>query len=372
MRVYGSKELTADVLGGDLCIGCGACVELCPYFRNHRGRTVQLFKCDIEQGRCYAACPKAEVNLDELSRLYWNETYQGAPIGKYEKALASRASDKMPAGPFQGGGTVSALLFQAMNQGLIEKAVLTGQYQGSPRPVIAASPGEILSCAGSKFGAAPTLAAMNRAVAEGYRNLGLVGTPCQVTAIAKVRSNPMELDDFEDAASLVIGLFCNWALDQMALRAFLTSRLDISRVKSMDIPPPPANTLVVELDGEAIEFSLDEIRSFIPESCGFCPDMTSEWADLSVGMFEGRPGWNTLLVRTERGRELVKSAMVAGFLETQPMPEENLEHLKGAAADKKRRAFRAMDQKGILNSFDEGVRALIRVRQDVANKIMRE
>ena len=60
MHVFGSSELIEDVLNKDLCIGCGACVELCPYFKNHKGKTAMLFGCTLSQGRCFAFCPKAK------------------------------------------------------------------------------------------------------------------------------------------------------------------------------------------------------------------------------------------------------------------------------------------------------------------------
>ena len=147
MRVFGAKELVDDVQNNSLCIGCGACVNLCPYFRNHRGTTVQLFTCNLAQGRCHASCPKAEVNLEELAGLYWGQPYQGAPIGKYDESLAAKAGAEMVSGAYQAGGTVSALLVQAMNQGLIEAAVLTGQDKGVPCPMLAESPAEIIDCA---------------------------------------------------------------------------------------------------------------------------------------------------------------------------------------------------------------------------------
>lgn len=372
MRVLGSKELVTEVQGQGLCIGCGACVELCPYFQNHRGRTVQLFPCELEQGRCYASCPKAEVDLDELAHRYWNEPYQGAAIGKLEKAVAARAGDAMISGPYQGGGTVSALMIQALTSGLITAAVLTGQEKGDPRPVIAETPEVIVSCALSKFGAAPTLAALNRASSAGRRKLGVVGTPCQVTGIAKMRSNLLGMEDFEDPVSLVIGLFCNWALDQRALRAFLARSVNISRIRSMDIPPPPANKLVVVLDDETIEFPLDEIRALILQTCGLCPDMTSEWADLSVGMLEGRPGWNTLLVRNETGDRLVESAVAAGLLEIETLPDSALEHLRQAAGNKKHRAFREVDRRGMLNPDQEELHALMRVSQKIKDEMTGE
>ena len=95
----------------------------------------------------------------------------------------------------------------------------------------------------------------------------------------------------------MIGLFCNWSLDQRAISAYLAGRLDLSRVKGMDIPPPPAGMLRVDLGDEVMEIPLYEI-GLLSRPCSLCPDMTSEWADISVGMHEGAPGWNTLLVRT--------------------------------------------------------------------------
>jgi coenzyme F420 hydrogenase subunit beta len=372
MKVFGAKELAGEVQEKGLCIGCGGCVDLCPYFRNHRGRTVQLFPCNLAQGRCYAACPKAEVDLQELALTYWGQPYDGSPIGKHDQSLAAKAGSKMASGAYQGGGAVSALLVQAMNQGLIEAAVLTGHDEKGPLPILAESTDDIIACASSKFGAAPTLAALNRAAAAGRMNLGVVGTPCQVTALAKMRRNPLDREGFVDPVSLVIGLFCNWSLDQRVLTAYLARLTDLSRIKGIDIPPPPANILRIDLGDDILEIPLEEVRPFIPETCGLCPDMTAEWADISVGMFEGRSGWNTLLVRTDRGRMLVESAVEAGLLITEPMPAANLDHLKEAAAGKKRRAIRAIRQRGLLNLDDAAARAMLRVPPDVLNKIINE
>lgn len=125
VQVLGSKELVEDVFDKDLCIGCGACIDLCPYLKTHKGKTTQLFPCDLSTGRCYAYCPKAEVNLDELSKHVWGVPYDGSPLGSHQKILASRAGKKMVRGSFQAGGTVSALVIKALKEGLIEAAVLT-------------------------------------------------------------------------------------------------------------------------------------------------------------------------------------------------------------------------------------------------------
>ena len=37
MQILGSNELVEKVLDKDLCVTCGACVGLCPYFKVHQG-----------------------------------------------------------------------------------------------------------------------------------------------------------------------------------------------------------------------------------------------------------------------------------------------------------------------------------------------
>ena len=82
MHVLGSNELVEDVFNRNLCIGCGACVNLCSYYKNHRGKTARLFPCDLSHGRCYAYCPKAEVDLDEVREI----VARSSELRRYEPA----------------------------------------------------------------------------------------------------------------------------------------------------------------------------------------------------------------------------------------------------------------------------------------------
>ena len=95
-KIYGPEALVKDVQERNLCIGCGACVNLCPYFRSYRGKTAMLFPCDMPRGRCYAHCPKAEVDFDELSLHIQGKPYDGSPLGYYRRAVAGKAGEKMP------------------------------------------------------------------------------------------------------------------------------------------------------------------------------------------------------------------------------------------------------------------------------------
>ena len=369
MRIHGSNELVSDVIRRDLCIGCGMCVDICPYFRNHKGKTAMLFPCTLEQGRCNAHCPKTEVDLDALSRFYWDKPYQGAPLGQVTRILAARAGEKIE-GNFQGGGAVSALVACALTRKLATGAVLTGSEGIAPVPRWTTDPGEIAGQAGSKFIAAPTLSVLNRAVRQGARGLAVVGTPCQMTALAQMRMNPLARADFDDPVSLAIGLFCNWALDHRSLTAYLAARMEISDIVGMDIPPPPAEVLVVKTANGETRFPLKEIRKLIPHTCFICPDMTAEWSDVSVGMYEGRPGWNTLLIRTRAGAELVDQAVAGGWLQTEAFPEENEKALGRAALAKKERSLRHAEREGLLNTVPGNERPSLYVPPAVVERIL--
>jgi len=367
MRSFGPKELLEDVHKKDLCVGCGACVGLCPYFESHKGKIAMLFPCDIDRGRCYAYCPKAEVDLDYLAQSRWGTAYEGDGLGHHLAVVKARAGDKAPTASFQTGGTVSSLIAFALHTGIIDAAVLTGREGLVPVPCLVTAGRDVAACASSKYTAAPTLSAFNRAVREGYRKIGVVGTPCHVTALAKIRANPLEKEDFKDPLALVIGLFCTWSLDTRRLTAFLSGRIDLPKVRKMDIPPPPAEVLMVETDDGKHEIPLSEIRPLIPHGCTVCPDMTAEWADLSVGVMEGDSRWNTLIIRTEEGQALANRAADAGWLLREAVPAAGLTHLGVAAANKKKRTLRAALEQGLVNGGD---RSCVRVNPRALEKML--
>jgi coenzyme F420 hydrogenase subunit beta len=191
-----------------------------------------------------------------------------------------------------------------------------------------------------------------------------------MTAVAQMRSNPLERVEHTVPVGLSVGLFCNWSVDTRQLIDLLVQRLKISEIRSMDIPPPPANIMTVETDNGSVVVPLSDIKPLIPHTCFVCLDMTSEFADLSVGMFEGRPGWNTLMIRSERGAEMVDQARRENFIETEEFPANNLEHLSKAAAEKKERSLRTLIRRGLINNQGDQ-RAAVRIPQEVVDRILR-
>jgi coenzyme F420 hydrogenase subunit beta len=280
----------------------------------------------------------------------------------------SRAGAKVKKQAFQSGGTVSALIYFALRSKRIRGAVLTGRDGFLPVPSRVTRPADVFRRSLSKYAAAPTLSALNQAVAEGCRDLGVVATPCQAAAVAQMRSNPLKDPSFTDPTALVVGIFCTWALDFRRFEAFLAQRVSLPDIVKIDIPPPPASVLEVYLKEGKREFPLDEIRALVPEACLYCPDMTAEFADVSVGVLEGRPDMNTLIIRTERGEEMVREARRLGYLELDDLPDENREHLMWAAANKKKRAILQCRETGRLNG-EEGM-ACLRLSEETVERIL--
>ncbi len=361
MKILGSSELNADVQKKDLCVDCGACVGLCPYFISHKGKIARLFPCTLPQGRCYAHCPKTDVDLNSLSKSLFDRPYDGAAIGHYLSANKARAGTLIQQkGGFQNGGAVSALVLFAMKSGLIKEAALTHRDGLTPMPVLAENEGEVLACSGSKYMASPTLSSLNRAIRDRRTQIGVVGTPCQMTAVAQIRQNPLDRDDFYDPVALTIGLFCTWALDTRRFVRLLPDDLDPNDVISMDVPPPPAQIMDIRTKTGNIAVPLSDIRTAILEGCGICPDMTAEFTDLSVGALEGDKTWNTLIIRTEKGMKLVAEAVKAGYLVIDDLPAENLAQLEKGALGKKRRALlKARMENRLITDPEQGRGSLI-------------
>ncbi|MEA3223708.1 MAG: Coenzyme F420 hydrogenase/dehydrogenase, beta subunit C-terminal domain [Thermodesulfobacteriota bacterium] len=370
MSVFGPNELLEDVFQKDLCIGCGACTYLCPYFRSYRGKTAMLFPCTLDQGRCWAYCPKVEVDLDDLSQRFFHRPYDKDPLGFHGSVKISRAGKQVGTGSFQAGGTVSALMSFALNKGYIDAAVLTDKDGILPVPRLVTDPDDVLKCSSSKYTASPTLSALNQAIKEGHSRIGVVATPCQALAIAKMRSNPMSDEDFTDPVGLVVGLFCTWAIDFRAFDAFISKRIDVNKVTKVDIPPPPAEIMEIYTDSGKVEIPLDEIRKLVPNSCSYCIDMSAEFSDISVGVLEGRPDMNTIIVRTKRGQNIVDEAEKEGFLVLDNLPKENLEHLMWAANNKKKRALIKAKEDGLINTSQEDKRSYLRVRPETVEEII--
>ena len=346
----GLQALESRVIRKDLCTSCGACLSLCPYLQFWKGRLVKLDDCELVEGRCFAHCPRTQVDPEVIHQEVFGQNYFNVEIGLFKQIKIVRASSPDLRKKGQTSGVVSALMQFALREGFIHGAVLTHRTPDHlPRGRVIRSHDQILSCAGSSYVAGPTLQALNQGPWEDTERIGVVGTPCQVLAMRKMRLSPLKRNALTERVTLIVGLFCTWALTYQPFMSYLKTRVNGARIRKMDITPPPERLLkVITGDDRIWDVPVDEIRPFIRKTCGICLDMTSELSDLSVGTVEGTQGWNTVMTRSDLGEEILSRAEAAGIVESQPLPEENFKHLKEASLLKKRRALLTLKERGEL------------------------
>ncbi|MFH0725508.1 MAG: Coenzyme F420 hydrogenase/dehydrogenase, beta subunit C-terminal domain [Pseudomonadota bacterium] len=352
-QLQAQKELKEQVIKNDLCTGCGACVHLCPYFEHYRDKTVILHECDGADGRCYAYCPRTPVNLSVLREKLFSPADWTVEIGPVKGFFMTRARDQKIRDAAQHGGTVSALMTLALSEGIIDAAVLAGQKENLLSESITTSDSNTIASRGkSKFVVSPTVALFNDAAKGPSKRIGLVATPCQALALAKMRGFPKEGDE-EKAAKLklVIGLFCGWALSWEALKPLLDQKFGATRILKVDIPPSKHHCMEVTTEKGIVEIPLSEVEKTVRKNCSYCFDMTCEFSDISVGSARSPEGWavdkgwNQVIVRSDTGQALLELARVRGILEFKPVPDGNLEKLKSASMNKKRNCVRHLSEK---------------------------
>jgi coenzyme F420 hydrogenase subunit beta len=345
-KIKGIGDLFKEVIDKGLCTVCGACLGDCPYVVFYKGKIRMLDFCNRTEGHCYEYCPRTFTDLDAISQKIHGTFYTGDEIGTVRQVVMARAGDARTRTKGQYGGTVSALLAMALDDGLIDAAILSKNTDEKlPAGFVARSAAQVMEGAGSNYMAYPALEAFNRMPKDGKDRLGIVVTPCQAIALAKMATSPPPQRVSMSNVRLSIGLFCTWALAYDRFYEFLKNNVSPVKIKKFDIPPPPASRFDLYIGKEVKSYPLDDIRGYRMSTCAYCLDMTAEFTDISVGSAEGVEGWNTVIVRTQRGVDIIEDAKKKGRLEIKDLPAQNLAHLKEASLNKKARAVQAIVEK---------------------------
>ncbi|PKN20028.1 MAG: hypothetical protein CVU71_06610 [Deltaproteobacteria bacterium HGW-Deltaproteobacteria-6] len=367
-------KLKKDVLEQSLCTGCGACVGLCPYQVVYADRTVQLFDCDLQDGKCYAFCPRTPADYQQIREKLFDVDDLTPEIGAVKGYYLSRAADPQVRAKAQHGGTVTALLELAMAEGLIGSAIVSSHHeeQAQEGRLIEAQ-GQLRDYAKSRFTVSPTVAALHRLSSGTTTKVGIVATPCQALALAKMKTAKISGYTRAESIGLVIGLFCGWTLSMEKFQNLLKKyHLSPEALTGMDIPAGK-NILELQIPQGRAGIPMAEVDACVRTACRYCIDSTAEFADLSVGAAryggdcDEMRGWNQIIVRSASGRGLIELAQKKGVLEVREAPASALQALKNAAAEKKRKALKNIVEKSrsvkkllYLNSDDPVVKKYLK------------
>lgn len=303
-------DLKSEVWDTGKCSGCGACVAVCPAealsFTEGEMVTspISTGYCkyatdNVLCGACYDACPRTGDQLAET-------------LGKYLEMVPAKAAFDIPRR--QSGGAVSAILANALDEGLIDAVVTVSEDRWSLKPssVVITRSDVLIQQAGSRYSWwVPLLAALKNAVVERkFHRIAVVGVPCAVQALARIRTSENDLlMPYAKSIRLVIGLFCTETFDYTALvQGKLRShyKLEPNEIRKLDVK---GKLEILKQDGSKTIVPLAELETCIRKGCHYCTDLTAVLSDISAGAVGSPAGSTTLIIRTPVGKGFVDSAV---------------------------------------------------------------
>jgi coenzyme F420 hydrogenase subunit beta len=309
----GFQELREHVINNHNCVLCGTCTSICPRIGMDE-KEPTLLEYDPECSTCFRYCPQTyfpeEMFEQELFPKNVNKSY---PLGNYQKLVLAKSNNQDILKVAQNGGVVSSILIHALDTGLIDGVLLTDKDEmWRPKPVIARTAKEILSCTGSKYTVSPSLSIYNEAINEfKLEKLAFVGMPCQIQAVRKLQLCSPLSEEYGKFA-LIIGLYCfsNYSYD--LIEKFIQGELGISlnNVTKMDVSHGKFN--IYMKDTSVVKVPIKEMKKYTWLSCHYCKDYTAEIADISIGSV-GSPedDWNSVILRTDIGLKAFNEAVKA-------------------------------------------------------------
>ncbi len=313
------NDLESKIINSGFCTFCGACEAACPVHAitieedkvDHFDCSKHIESCPI----CYEICPHSEKLISESLKFVSDSPIKREGLGYYRRILLAQAADPELRKLGHGGAIVTTLLTNAIENGIIDSAIVSQAETNipiKPKALVGVVPDDVFSAVGSKFFPSSVARAYGSAVYEyGKANIAFVGVPCHVLALRKLEAWEHKITG---NLKVIIGLFCFWTLSFGRLLDFLSKTYNIKpdEIKRLDI----LKELLVQTEKGTIKVPLSEVKPHILTSCETCTDFTSELADISVGSAYPLKEWSTVVIRTQAGEDFFYSAVEAGVINT--------------------------------------------------------
>jgi len=326
-----------DVVASRMCIGCGACVQVCPekkidFFNvlneglRPKARDHKCGECDL----CVQSCPmvsivfppriQTNVFAPELPPEQW-----GNIIGIYE----GHASDSELRYQGSSGGVLSALGLYALEKGGMDGVLHISADANAPlfnRTRLSTNRIEVLEGAGSRYAPASICNRLDL-LAQCQGTAAVVGKPSDIAALRKLQDHDPSLTA---KVGITLSFFC-------AETPASTGSLELLNKLGVD----PASVVELRYRGRGwpghysvVQKGASEprdlltykdswafLQKFRPWGVQFWPDGTGEFADIVAGDAwyrtpDGKNAGSSIVVsRTSRGEAFLRAAIDAGYVQ---------------------------------------------------------
>jgi len=306
------------------CSGCGLCEGICPVncleVLNGIGKFDEE-KC-IRCGLCYFICPRSYLPVKVLNMYQDNasEVKEYQRVGPYLEAYSARTKVKEISEVCQDGGISSTCLHYLFDKNQIDLALgaKMSNTPWRPEPMILKNKEDIIETAGTKYVNNPNLRVLNEKEIRD-KKIAVVGVPCQMQALLKSEIYDINFPSLSQI-EYRIGIFCMESFSYEGFQEICKIlNVDVKDVKKTDINK--GKFFVYTQSGEELTVPIKEISHLARHDCEMCFDLTSESADISVGSIGSPGGWNTVLIRTQKGKELYEELLKNDLIESKVIKE---------------------------------------------------
>ncbi len=320
----GFEELQKLIIDVGLCSQCGACVALCKRLElsENGPQIIEGQECNLnigaikcsEDGSCYDACPLVPFVWEDVEKQVFGKTAEDKELGNYMEIVAVRSKDPEVLEKAQDGGAVTSFLIAGLQKEILDGAVVaSGSTEWSPEAKIATSREEIIAAAGTKYSRVPMLRLTVEPFNQGLRKLAYIGTGCQQTALRKLQLG--SLKNVPNIDLSLIGLFCfeNFPYKELKDQFKEVFGVEMSDIQKQDISK--GKFILKKTDGSEVQEKVGKFDTIVPKICNYCTNFTSKFSDLSVGSIGSADGWSTVIVRTQKGKDLLETTRSLGLVD---------------------------------------------------------
>jgi coenzyme F420 hydrogenase subunit beta len=332
-RSFGS---VADVVSWRLCLGCGACVPVCP------NRALILVdvqndglrpKADRDKcahcGECVKVCPGIHIEIPPTEAAVVPELRRAwGPVLEIWEGYAADPEIRFLG---SSGGVVTALSLYCIEKAQMQGVLHVSADAENPLasvPVISRDRRSLLKCTGSRYAPAAPCSGLGLLDDEPGAQFVFAGKPCDVAAVRKWQALG---GGASGKVGVTFSIFCaGTPSTQGTLRVLEqlgVAPATVAELRYRGCGWPGRMVAKTRGDGDvhpSMSYSQawgDILSKHTQFRCRLCPDSTGESADLSCGdpwyrqIEPDDPGRSLVLVRTEVGRRILHEAMAAGYVQ---------------------------------------------------------
>jgi coenzyme F420 hydrogenase subunit beta len=241
-------------------------------------------------------------------------------IGAYVNAYTATTTKDEIKKVRQDGGIVTSILEYLLKNKLVD-AIVAVQHSKDiwrPEPVIIDDIKDLYKTGGTKYANSPSLTIIDDAMK--YEKIAFVGVPCMMKAIEKGALYPSGIPFFNNI-KYRIGLFCMESFPYSEIIKLTKDKFDkeIDQLTKMNIDK---GKFIVNLkSGEELAVDLKEVQSYARDNCHYCEDLTSDYADISIGSIGSQGGFSSVITRSKDGDKLFNEIIKAGLIESESLKD---------------------------------------------------